>query len=143
MTTESVETVEEALGGQFVEQQVDTSERTTVDNGLVKRKFDPSTRLIKVKGGQLYLQVRDRLIWLREEHPDAQIETYLVNYYPEKEIWVVRAEISYWHDNGQMAKGSGHGQESEKDFPAGALEKAETKAIGRALASLGYGTQFA
>jgi hypothetical protein len=35
---------------------------------------------------------------------------------------------------------TGHGSETKKDFPAGVLEKAESKAIGRALAALGYGT---
>jgi len=114
----------------------------------VIRKFDPLSKLIKVKGGQLYLQVRDRLIWLREEHPEAQISTHLQDYYPENQMWVVKAEIVIWvltdiNGSYQEARGSGLGQETEKDFPAGALEKAETKAIGRALATLGYGTQFA
>lgn len=110
---------------------------------IVVRKFDPIGKLIKVKGGQLYLQVRDRLIWIRSEHPEARIETYLINYYPDNEMWVVRAEVRILLDNGSEAIGTGHGQETERDFSAGALEKAETKAIGRALATLGYGTQFA
>ena len=41
-----------------------------------------------------------------------------------------------------MPKSSGYGSESVKDF-GDYLEKAETKAVGRALAMLGYGTQFA
>lgn len=112
----------------------------------VVRRFDPTSKLVKVKGGQLYLQVRDRLIWLREEHPEAQIATYLQQYYPENGMWVVKAEVTIWVNadgSYQQATGSGMGQETERDFPAGALEKAETKAIGRALATLGYGTQFA
>src|SRR2546430_1747484 len=117
-------------------------ETPTVDEVRVKPRFDPMSKLIKVKGGQMYLQVRDRLIWLREDHPDARIETYLVEYYPEKEMWVVKAEISFY-SNGSQAMGSGLGQETEADFHGSALEKAETKAIGRALATLGYGTQFA
>ena len=112
----------------------------------VVRKFDPTSKLVKVKGGQLYLQVRDRLIWLREEHPEAEISTHLEQYYPENGMWVVKADITIWVESGNSyttARGSGLGQETERDFPAGALEKAETKAIGRALATLGYGTQFA
>lgn len=39
------------------------------------------------------------------------------------------------------AEATGHGSETPRDF-SDYIEKAETKAIGRALAALGYGTQF-
>ncbi len=39
-------------------------------------------------------------------------------------------------------RATGYGSEAQGDF-ADYIEKAETKAIGRALAALGYGTQFA
>lgn len=129
---------------------IETTTTITADEAELKRevpRFDPTPKLIKVKGGALYLQVRDRLIWLRTEHPEARIDTYLFNYYPENEMWVVKAEVTIWtrtsEGDYQEARGTGMAQETEKDFPAGALEKAETKAIGRALATLGYGTQFA
>ncbi len=142
----TVEVAEETVAEAIIDVPEDTP--PVVQEPIpVVRKFDPTSKLIKVKGGQLYLQVRDRLIWLREEHPEAHIETHLVGYYPENGMWVVKAEISMWvilsDGSSQVATGTGLGQETEKDFPAGALEKAETKAIGRALATLGYGTQFA
>ncbi len=51
---------------------------------------------------------------------------------------VFRAEVIL--PNGGRA--TGYGSEAQADF-ADYIEKAETKAIGRALAALGYGTQFA
>ena len=56
----------------------------------------------------------------------------------ENNIAVFRAEVVL--PSGGRA--SGYGSESKADF-ADYIEKAETKAIGRALAALGYGTQFA
>ncbi len=100
--------------------------------------FDPNTHLRNLKG-QSYLDVKWRLLWLREEHPDAIITTSLEQYRDDTQMWVFKAQVVI--PGGGSA--TGHGQETERDFPAGALEKSETKAIGRALAALGYGTQFA
>jgi hypothetical protein len=112
------------------------------------KRFDPQSRLIKVKGGQLYLQVRDRLIWLRQEHPEARIETSLLDYVPSEKMFIVHAriEITVFDSatgNPVQAVASGIAQETDADFSGNACEKAETKAIGRALGSLGYGTSFA
>jgi len=100
--------------------------------------FSPDQHLRNLKGQQ-YLDVKWRLMWLREEHPDAHIRTELVTFREDQQMWVFKAEVVI-PDKGSA---TGHGQETERDFPAGACEKAETKAIGRALAALGYGTQFA
>jgi hypothetical protein len=100
--------------------------------------FDPNAHLRNLKG-QSYLDVKWRLLWLREEHPDAIITTSLEQYRDDTQMWVFKAQVVI--PGGGSA--TGHGQETERDFPAGALEKSETKAIGRALAALGYGTQFA
>jgi hypothetical protein len=100
--------------------------------------FSPDQHLRNLKGQQ-YLDVKWRLMWLREEHPDAHIKTELVTFREDQQMWVFKAEVVI-PDKGSA---TGHGQETERDFPAGACEKAETKAIGRALAALGYGTQFA
>jgi len=100
--------------------------------------FSPDQHLRNLKGQQ-YLDVKWRLMWLREEHPDAHIKTELVTFREDQQMWVFKAEVII-PDKGSA---TGHGQETERDFPAGACEKAETKAIGRALAALGYGTQFA
>lgn len=85
--------------------------------------------------GKPYLQVAYRLVWFREEHPEASVKTSIVEYSEERAV--VKAEILY----GGVVISSGHKHESKQHF-ADFLEKAETGAIGRALAVLGYGTQF-
>jgi hypothetical protein len=87
--------------------------------------------------GKDYLQVAYRLVWFREEHADWSIETDFV--YQNKQSALVKALIK---DPLGRVIASSHKEESMKDFPAGFREKAETGAIGRALALCGYGTQF-
>ena len=100
--------------------------------------FDPASlrvRLRAMRGGD-YLDVKWRLVWLREEHPDAIIETEEKGHDPGK--WATfRACVSI--PNAGVA--TGHGSETAGDF-GDYYEKAETKALGRALAALGYGAQF-
>ena len=100
--------------------------------------FNPQDHMLKLKGKD-YLQVMWRLVWFREEHPDWCINTELINYDPETKHAIFKASIV---DANGVQKSSGFGSESVKDF-GDFLEKAETKAVGRALAMLGYGTQFA
>ncbi len=96
--------------------------------------FDPSKYLTKV-GGADYLEVKWRLVWLRELHPNATIETELVRH--DGNLAVFRARVSI--PGGGSATGWGsEGVDDFRDY----LEKAETKALGRALAALGFGTQF-
>ncbi len=96
--------------------------------------FDPSRYLTKV-GGADYLEVKWRLLWLREIHADATIETELVSHGDQFAIFRARVSIN----GGGSA--TGWGSEGYSDF-RDYLEKAETKALGRALAALGFGTQF-
>jgi hypothetical protein len=102
--------------------------------------FDPSKYLTKV-GSSDYLEVKWRLVWLREAHPDAVIETELVSHDPSanagQAMAVFRAKVTI--PGGGSA--TGWGSEGYNDF-RDYLEKAETKALGRALAALGFGTQF-
>ncbi len=100
--------------------------------------FSPDQHLRNLKGQQ-YLDVKWRLMWLREEHPDAVIKTEMAHLDLDQDLAVFRAEVTI------PGKGSasGYGSETKQDFPQGWVEKAETKAIGRALAALGFGTQFA
>ncbi len=100
----------------------------------VRASFDPSKYLTKV-GGADYLEVKWRLVWLREIHPDATVETELSRL--ADNVAVFRAQVSV--PGGGSA--TGWGSESVGDF-RDYIEKAETKAIGRALAALGFGTQF-
>lgn len=101
-----------------------------------KKRFNPAEHMMKLKGKD-YLQVAWRLVWFREEHPDWGIDTQLVSIEEKSAVFVCR--ITDW--TGRQVS-CGHGSESRSDFED-FLEKAETKAVGRALAMLGYGTQFA
>ena len=98
--------------------------------------FDPSRYVKRLRGGE-YLEVKYRLLWFRQEHPDAVIETELTEHRPG-DYAVFRCRIVV--PGGGSA--TGWGSETASDF-SDYLEKAETKAVGRALAALGYGTQFA
>jgi len=100
--------------------------------------FNPEQHLRNLKGNH-YLDVKWRLMWLREEHPAARIATEMAHLDTEQKLAVFKAEVSI-PDKGSA---TGYGSETERDFPQGWVEKAETKAIGRALAALGFGTQFA
>lgn len=101
--------------------------------------FNPSEHMMQLKGKD-YLQVAWRLVWFRDPDEgcaDYGIETDLLEH---GEDWAVfRCRIT---DKDGRVISTGHGSESRKDF-GDYLEKAETKAVGRALAMLGYGTQFA
>jgi hypothetical protein len=96
--------------------------------------FDAAKHITKVSGRD-YLEVKWRLVWLRSEHPEACIETELMGH--ERNTAVFRARVSL----PSGASATGWGTESSDDF-GDYLEKAETKALGRALAALGFGTQF-
>lgn len=98
--------------------------------------FNPNDHMMKMKGKD-YLQVMWRLVWFREDHPDWGINAECIE--QDQDHAIFKAIIA---DENGIQKSSGHGSETKKDFND-YLEKAETKAVGRALAMLGYGTQFA
>lgn len=100
--------------------------------------FNPMEHMMDLKGKQ-YLQVMWRLVWFREEHPDWSIHTEMVDHDKENHSAMFIAII---HNSEGKPVQTGYGSESVKDF-RDYIEKAETKAVGRALAMLGYGTQFA
>jgi hypothetical protein len=96
--------------------------------------FEPARFLSRVNGSD-YLEVKWRLVWLRDRHPNASVETELVSLVDDTAVFRARVAIP---DGGSA---TGWGSENARDF-RDFLEKAETKAIGRALAALGFGTQF-
>ncbi|MBA2468182.1 MAG: hypothetical protein H0V37_02115 [Chloroflexia bacterium] len=100
----------------------------------VATSFDPGRHLSLVNGKD-YLEVKWRLVWLRSEHPNASIETELVAHANGEAIFRALVTIP---DGGSA---TGWGSEDAQGF-GDYIEKAETKAIGRALAALGFGTQF-
>jgi hypothetical protein len=105
--------------------------------------FDPSKHVIKLRGkgggSADYLPVDARIKWFRDAHPDGVIETDHVML--DERIAVFRAVIRATPHEGVAGRATGYGSETPNDFKD-YIEKAETKAIGRALAALGYGTQF-
>jgi len=102
--------------------------------------FNPNEHMMKLKGKD-YLQVAWRLVWFRDVDDghghDYGINTELLEH---GEDWAV-FKCTITDERGKVIS-TGHGSESKKDF-GDYLEKAETKAVGRALAMLGFGTQFA
>lgn len=96
--------------------------------------FRASRYLMKLDGKD-YLEVKWRILWLRTEHPDAVIITELEKH--EGGMALFKAKITL-PDGGEA---TGWGSETVSDF-GDYIEKAETKALGRACAALGYGTQF-
>ena len=98
--------------------------------------FNPNEHLMDLKG-KSYLQVMWRLVWFRDEKPDWCIDTKLEQLTDSHAVFSAKI-----FDENCVQKAAGYGSESIKDFKD-FIEKAETKAVGRALAMLGYGTQFA
>ena len=98
--------------------------------------FNPKEHLMDLKG-KSYLQVMWRLVWFREDKPMWCIDTNLEQLTENHAVFSAKI-----YDENGVQKSAGYGSESVKDF-RDFIEKAETKAVGRALAMLGYGTQFA
>lgn len=98
--------------------------------------FNPQEHMTNLKGKD-YLEVKWRLVWFRSEHPLYTIDTEVLEL--DENHAIFRATVA--DENGRQIS-CGTGSESIKDFPE-FIEKAETKAVGRALAMMGYGTQFA
>lgn len=100
-------------------------------------KFDARQYVTNLRGKD-YLEVKWRLVWFRNDHPFGMIATDLVSVDPP----IVKAEV--WSDGAKLATGYASAP-SGKNNPVWIgreIEKAETAAIGRALAHSGYGTQF-
>ncbi len=106
---------------------------------ITRRQKQPDGSFVYVDNK--YLQVRDRVLWFRHDHPTGQIVTEILSE-PGVEPAVVQATVTFTGLDGEQARGTGLGQ-CDKARWSDWLEKAETKAIGRALAMIGYGTQFA
>src|SRR2546423_9763867 len=127
--------------------------------------FNPKEHLIQLKSKDSlkdYLPVQWRLVWFRLECPQGTIDTEELEYDTEKECSI---ETFAWNSekkrsekvmktakgyaryravatDGKGGRGTGTKSECKANFEDFG-EKAETGAIGRALAALGYGTQFA
>lgn len=86
--------------------------------------------------GKPYLQVPHRILWFREEKPDWRVETSFS--VMNDKLAVAKAEV---RDSSGNLMATAHKSETPGGF-GDYIEKAETGAVGRALALVGYGTQF-
>jgi hypothetical protein len=102
----------------------------------------PRTQKVKLSNGQVrfekvetdYLPVAPRIAWFRREHPDWSIIT-IVEKLANKAV-VMKAII---RNSDKRIIATARKKETKIGFPD-YIEKAETGAIGRALAMCGYGT---
>jgi len=132
---------------------------------MTDTKFDPREHVMQLKsrdGSKDYLPVQWRLVWFRDMCPEGTIDTQEMEVDLDREVTV---DAFVWNAekkrsekvqktasgyarfkavvaDGKGGRATGTGSECAADF-TDFIEKAETKAIGRALAALGYGTQFA
>lgn len=129
------------------------------------RPFNPKEHLMQIKnrgGAADYLPVQWRLVWFNEQCPEGKITIIEKIIDPDREVekevmqWnadlrrsekVVKraAGWAYFHvrvEDGKGKVGEAVKSESAVDFDD-YIEKADTGATGRALAKIGYGTQFA
>jgi hypothetical protein len=130
-----------------------------------EEKFEPKKHVMQLKsreGSKDYLPVQWRLVWFREVCPQGTIDTEEMDVDLDREV---EEEVSVWNNekrrsekvvkrakgyarykatvtDGKGGRATGTKSENAASFPD-FVEKAETGAIGRALAGLGYGTQFA
>ncbi len=91
--------------------------------------------LLNLKG-KFYLEVKFRVVWFREVHPDWSIETEFLRLEPTMAI----AKATIKNVEGRVMS-VGTKSETPNGFPD-FIEKSESGAIGRALALIGFGTQF-
>ena len=129
------------------------------------RPFNPNEHLMQIKnrgGAADYLPVQWRLVWFNEKCPEGKITIIEKIIDPDREIekevmqWnsetrrsekIVKRALgwAYFHvrvEDGKGKVGEAVKSESAVDFDD-YIEKADTGATGRALAKIGYGTQFA
>jgi hypothetical protein len=128
------------------------------------KQFNPSEHLIQLKskaGSQDYLPVKWRIAWFRWVHPHGTIDTEEVLVDLDR---VVEVEAFVWNaekrrsekiikqskgyarfrcvvTDGKGGRATGTKAENAANFPD-YVEKSETGSIGRALAAMGFGTQF-
>lgn len=105
--------------------------------------FDPSAYITQIKGKD-YLEVKWRIFWFREVWPNGNIITELVSHDPKNKTCVIRATVTKIDRAGRVCGiATGYKTGDPTATIGDYLELGETGAIGRALASLGFGTQFA
>lgn len=105
-----------------------------------KTKKGTSLPLMNLKG-KPYMQVAHRLVWFTEDVDSYTIHTSFLVLTAEETV--AHVVVSVYDKEGKTIKTASATKREDKKSFADHTEKAETGAIGRALAMLGYGTQFA
>jgi len=98
--------------------------------------FDPASRLSTLVDGTQYLGARDRLLWFLQEQEEFSITSQVERM--SSALVVVKVTVAIQDGKKVEALGSAA---TNGDYRA--LETAETHALARALALLGYGTESA
>ena len=105
----------------------------------------PHQQYLEKRDGQPYLPLKWRVAWLRADHPQAKIITKLASH--EDNVAVFVAEVQLPEGGAATGWGAKSRQENQPgQFDSDALDyliAAENQALSRALASLGYGTEYA
>ena len=91
----------------------------------------------------LYMDVKFRLLWFRLHRPNGKVEPELVSVDDKSAVVCCKIFNDRSDASDQfVAKSYAQRFRSDEKFGDRFLEVAETAAVGRALASAGYGTQF-
>lgn len=111
------------------------------DNPNANAAPDLKPYMTKV-GGKDYLLVQGRVVWLEQTVERYSIQTEVVELTAQR--CVCKVDVMLYGDDEHtfVRQASAIGSETPQDF-TDYIEKAGTKALGRALALLGFGTQFA
>lgn len=97
------------------------------------------SQIMVLPGNKRHIPAGVRIAWFRATLPTWGVETDPLAGAEGGEYACVRAVIR--NDEGRVMS-SGMKQETQKDFAGSWLEKAETGAIARAVAALGFGAQY-
>ncbi len=102
---------------------------------MSEKKFNPNDHMIDLRG-RSYLPVAARVAWFRDCHPGGCVDTDILMV---GDMYLARARVIV--DGAIVATGHATLRDGKGQTWAGReIEKAETAAIGRALAVAGYGT---
>ena len=124
-----------------------TNDRTFPDNWRISQDFDPLDHMMKLSGRD-YLNVQNRLLWFVRDQRDFIMRGLATTSYVirseliEHDLQAGYAQFRTYVRDVLGNEATMYGSETAKDFKDYA-EKASTKSLGRALAMLGYGTQYA
>lgn len=105
-------------------------------NTEARLAYDPAP-LVRTVDGAPYLDRKHRLAWLRAADPSAEIDATLASA-PSATTLIVRVAIT----TSAGAEASAYGSAAPEEA-ADPLALAEDRALGRALAFLGYGAEYA